>query len=302
MNTLLPIPQKEVKIQIATSITLFLLIIGLGGFTEYRYRQIQNANKTLVSGMATESEAREATLQAKLSALQNQSANISSSFQSQAATSAELEDKLNDISGTVGNLDKLSKVDARLLQKYSKIYFLNENYLPARLTTIDQEYTLEENRTYQFLNQAYPYLKDLFEAAKDDDIDLLAASAYRSFGTQGALKSEYKISYGSGANTFSADQGYSEHQLGTTIDFSTKAVGGTFSKFEKDPAYTWLVENGYKYGFILSYPKGNTYYVSEPWHWRFVGTDLAEDLRNDNKYFYDLDQRDIDKYLVKLFD
>ena len=128
------------------------------------------------------------------------------------------------------------------------------------------------------------------------------ASAFRSFDTQASLKSGYKITYGSGANKFSADQGYSEHQLGTSVDFTTPDVGGNFSKFQTDPAYQWLQNNAHHYGFILSYPEENTYYKFEPWHWRFVGVELASDLHGENKYFYDMDQREIDTYLIKLFD
>ncbi|MEK7495870.1 MAG: D-alanyl-D-alanine carboxypeptidase family protein, partial [Patescibacteria group bacterium] len=67
-------------------------------------------------------------------------------------------------------------------------------------------------------------------------------------------------------------------------------------------ARLWLTENAYKYGFILSYPKQNTYYRFEPWHWRFVGVALATKLHDGNKYFYDLSQREIDQYLVSIFD
>jgi D-alanyl-D-alanine carboxypeptidase len=86
------------------------------------------------------------------------------------------------------------------------------------------------------------------------------------------LKSQYRVTYGAGtANSFSADQGYSEHQLGTTVDFTTPKVGGTLTGFDKTDSYKWLQNNAYKYGFILSYPSSNGYYIFEPWHWRFVG-------------------------------
>ena len=110
------------------------------------------------------------------------------------------------------------------------------------------------------------------------------------------------MSYGSGANSFSADQGYSEHQLGTAIDFTTLELGSDFSSFEKTDAYKWLLDNAYEYGFILSYPKDNTYYQFEPWHWRFVGKSLANTLHQENKNFYDVDQRTIDSYLISIFD
>ncbi len=98
------------------------------------------------------------------------------------------------------------------------------------------------------------------------------------------------------------DQGYSEHQLGTTVDFTTSDIGTSFSGFEQTQAYQWLLDNAYKYGFTLSYPQGNTYYQFEPWHWRFVGKDLAERLHEEGISFYDLSQREINQYLVFLFD
>ena len=108
--------------------------------------------------------------------------------------------------------------------------------------------------------------------------------------------------FGSGANQFSADQGFSEHQLGTTIDFTTAATSANLSDFEGTAAHTWLLSNAHKFGFILSYPPKNQFYISEPWHWRFVGRALADRLHSEGKYFYDLDQREIDKYLLNLLD
>ena len=52
----------------------------------------------------------------------------------------------------------------------------------------------------------------------------------------------------------------------------------------------------------FSYPENNTFYDFEPWHWRFVGTDLARDLRRDGVEFYEWDQRKIDEYLISIFD
>jgi LAS superfamily LD-carboxypeptidase LdcB len=71
--------------------------------------------------------------------------------------------------------------------------------------------------------------------------------------------------------------------------------------FEKSTAYAWLNNNAYQYGFILSYPKDNVYYQYEPWHWRFIGVELATKLHNENRKFSDMDQREIDTYLIKIF-
>jgi D-alanyl-D-alanine carboxypeptidase len=174
--------------------------------------------------------------------------------------------------------------------------------VPESFVKIDPKYTYDSTEDYLFYSKIWQFLQNMLIAAENDNIHLRIISAYRSFGTQSELKSSYTMTYGSGANKFSADQGYSEHQLGTTLDFSTLEIGASFSIFDKTTAYQWLLANAHKYGFILSYPKGNTYYQFEPWHWRFVGRTLAEKLHQEGKNFYDLDQREIDQYLISFFD
>jgi LAS superfamily LD-carboxypeptidase LdcB len=243
-----------------------------------------------------------AALRAELNSLKEEYGLLTDNYSSELDRNENFQTQIKKISKTVGVLDKLSKTDKELLQKYSKIYFLNEHYIPEKLTTIDKTYMYDESRNHQLHSKVIPYFNKMVDAAKDDGVDLFVVSAYRSFQTQAQLKGAYSVTYGSGANAFSADQGYSEHQLGTTVDFTTKGIGGGLNGFQNTPAYTWMKDNAYKYGFTLSYPESNTYYTFEPWHWRFVGEDLARDLRSDKAYFYDWDQRKIDGYLVNIFD
>lgn len=214
----------------------------------------------------------------------------------------EFQNKVENLAGTVGDLEKLNNTDEELLKKYSKVYFLNENYIPKQLNEIDDEWKYDESKDLKLDSKVMPFFEDMVKDAKDDGIDLWVVSSYRSFDTQAQLKSQYQVVYGSGANAFSADQGYSEHQLGTTIDFTTSGIGGGLAGFGNTKAFEWLQDNAYKYGFVLSYPSGNQYYVYEPWHWRFVGEELAKDLHKDDAHFYDWDQRKIDSYLLHLFD
>lgn len=217
--------------------------------------------------------------------------------------SQDLEQRFERVNDNVDELEKITRTDPELLQKYSKIFFLNEHYVPEDLETIPSKYTYDANKKYEIHSEVWPYLEDLLRRADRDGIDLKIISAFRSFGEQAQLKGAYTVTYGSGtANQFSADQGYSEHQLGTTVDFTNTQVGATFSGFAQTEEYKWLRENAHKYGFVLSYPENNNYYQFEPWHWRFVGKDLADDLYDDGEYFYDMNQRDIDEYIVKLFD
>lgn len=214
-----------------------------------------------------------------------------------------VQNQVGGLSGSLNTLQKLAKTDPELLKKYSKVYFLNENYVPARLSEIPNEYEYSSKKQLLIHTDVLPHLEDMINAASSTGIKLYAFSAYRSFAEQRALKGDYTVTFGAGtANSFSADQGYSEHQLGTALDMITPGLGGVLDGFDKTAAYAWMQNNAYKYGFILSYPRDNGYYVFEPWHWRFVGVKLATDLHNQNKTYYSLDQRTLDEYLVSIFD
>ncbi len=278
-----------------------LIILGyavLAGALVYGYTEYSGVKKELVAANQDIEN-----LSERLKEEEEENENLVRDVESQQEIIDNFGGQIREITSTVGTLEKLAATDEELLQKYSRVYFLNENYVPSKLTQIDKEYTYSgASGNFLFHGDAWPFLEELIEDAHDDDIELLVASAFRSFDTQGALNASYKITYGTGANTFSAEQGYSEHQLGTTLDFTTAALGANFNSFASTEAYQWLLDNAHKYGFTLSYPEGNTYYKYEPWHWRFVGIDLATRLHEEGKYFYDLDQREIDKYLVKIFD
>ena len=227
---------------------------------------------------------------------------LESNLRQERLRNNEFEDQIEDIADTVTVLDKLSKTDGELLQKYSKVYFLNEHFVPERLSEINDRWKYDEERKHKLHDKVMPFFRNMMEEAEEDRIELKVVSAYRSFNEQEQLKGDYLVSYGEGANTFSADQGYSEHQLGTTIDLTVDEIGSNLDGFEKTEAYRWLSKNAYKYGFVLSYPADNQYYVFEPWHWRFVGTKLARTLDRADDHFYDRQQREIDEYLVSIFD
>ena len=296
-------------------ITLLIILVGFLMYGYFAYTKLQAEHQALTTELNNTKE----SLQSKSSEAGTLGMTLEEIKQAYALSEEnriELQSELNEekdkneafekqigkISGTVGKLDKLSKMDPELLIKYSKVYFLNENYVPAKVTAIDSKFTYKTDYP-EFINaQVEPFLSDLLEDAEADGVSLLVVSGYRSYDEQKGLKGVYTTQYGSGANAFSADQGYSEHQLGTTLDFTTTEIGGSLSGFDTTKAYAWLQKNAYKYGFVLSYPKDNGFYIFEPWHWRFVGQKLAGDLNDDGKFFYDLDQRDIDKYLISIFD
>ncbi len=253
------------------------------------------AERALASSTITELASRLSLSGEELSKLERQ-------LRREQEINDEFEEQIQEISGTVATLDKLSKTDEELLQKYSRTYFLNEHFMPLKLSQIPSEYILPGKKDQYFHGDAIPFLLTMLDDAQEDGHDIKIISAFRSFDEQNELKDQFTQQYGTGANTFSADQGFSEHQLGTAVDIVDTATGVTSQSFANTEAYAWLTNNAHHYGFILSYPLGNDYYIFEPWHWRFVGRDLAEDLHEDKTSFYDLDQRTLDTYLVKIFD
>jgi len=292
-----------------------LLLLSVGGSGGYLFWNLYNENLMLGDEISSINELLKFNKENFLRArnenidLNDRNKNLSQTVQEQLSKNAALETQVTDISGmvkdisgTVGTLQKLSQTDKELLQKYSKVYFLSENYIPSRLTGIYKDYLYDPGVEKKIYAGVEPFLIDMIKAAAQSGIDLKIISAYRSFEEQMSVKTGYKMTYGSGANKFSADQGYSEHQLGTTVDLTTPKLKTLSLQLESDPAYKWLTENAYRFGFVLSYPKGNAYYQYEPWHWRFVGIQLAKRLHDENKYFYDLTQREIDLYLVSIFD
>lgn len=287
--------KEKINLQIALLVAIVVALI-LSGFVAYQYWVLDKELK-LVEGDNIE-------LTSQLEIVEKEGLDLLEQTKQQQEIINSFTGQIANISSTVGTLDKLSKTDKELLRKYSKIYFLSENYVPAALTEIEESYVFKQNGGNLLIHtQVWPHIKKLMDDARKDGVELLIVSAFRSFDTQASLKSEYKVIYGAGtANQFSADQGYSEHQLGTSVDFTTPEAGAVFSKFAASPAYKWLKDNAHKYGFVLSYPEGNKYYKFEPWHWRYVGVALAERLHEEGQYFYDLDQREIDAYLIKLFD
>ncbi len=310
-KTLIPVTLGALPLVLAASAAL--------GYAAYRHAAIQeetgakryadlkaelHSEVVVLGDKIAALESHSGILEDNLTAAKNVNTVLAENLKEQQAKASTLESSVTKISGTVGTLEKLSKTDPELLQKYSKVFFLSENYVPERLMDIPKSYLYSEQRREQMEQRVWPFLKGLLDAAAKDSTTIYIKSAYRSFPEQKDLKGAYSVTYGAGtANQFSAEQGYSEHQLGTTVDLITTGLGGQLSQsFDGTQAYAWLLANAHKYGFTLSYPPGNSFYTYEPWHWRFVGAALATRLKNEGVHFYDLDQREIDKYLVNILD
>lgn len=129
-------------------------------------------------------------------------------------------------------------------------------------------------------------MQDMFAAGFDDTY---VTSAYRSYAYQEMLFEMYieqemdtGLSYDEAREkvlTYSSEPGKSEHQTGLCVDFTTRSIGGVVDDvFESTEVFDWLVNNSWKYGFVLRYPEDKvdiTGYAYESWHYRFVGLERA---------------------------
>lgn len=154
-------------------------------------------------------------------------------------------------------------------------------YVPSDLMMPDlstrANATVDEKKVRSVINE--PLVQMFGDAAKAGH-ELMIGSAYRSSSTQEQLFNSYVSSAGyEEANKYSAHAGHSEHQTGLAVDISTTTQQCYLSECFIDTADgQWLSENAHKYGFILRYPIGKeaiTGYNFEPWHYRYVGIELA---------------------------
>ncbi|MEN9747471.1 MAG: hypothetical protein RLZZ603_163 [Actinomycetota bacterium] len=140
------------------------------------------------------------------------------------------------------------------------------------------------------INLAVPaadaYRKLKAALTKSGNGTLCLNSGYRSFNTQTYTYNNAVARYGKKvAEGLAAHPGYSEHQTGLAADVSTTALGCKITNFGSSKASAWIAKNAYAYGFIVRYPKGETAttgYQYEPWHLRFVGIELATQMKMEN--------------------
>ncbi len=144
---------------------------------------------------------------------------------------------------------------------------------------VNKTYPLPENYALGRDEEAFLQLCALFADAKAQGYALKVASSYRSFADQRYIYNNYVAESGrDAADRFSARPGHSEHQSGLTFDVNHPESNQLLASFGDSPVGKWIAEHCHEYGFIIRYPKEKeavTGYMYEPWHLRYVGTEMA---------------------------
>lgn len=154
---------------------------------------------------------------------------------------------------------------------------LEKTYKPLDLEAIDTNYALEN----KYLRKEAKYqFEKMARDAKDNNLTIIAVSAFRDYNYQEKLFNNYVKNKGEYyALLCSAKAGYSEHQTGLSVDISDSTYD--YDNFEYTKEFKWVSKNAHKYGFILRYPKAKyhiTGFKYEPWHYRYVGIDIASTI------------------------
>lgn len=161
---------------------------------------------------------------------------------------------------------------------------LSEDYVPKNLKKSEARF-LDYVQDNNLENATADATKEMFEAAKQEGILLIGISGYRSYSVQkGLYDTRVQKNGEQKTRTYTAEPGASEHQSGLAIDILCDKYQTLDEGFENTDAFRWLMENCYKYGFILRYLRGKediTGYSYEPWHFRYIGNkEVAKDIMN----------------------
>lgn len=177
-------------------------------------------------------------------------------------------------------LDNPYYTDSKEINKFSLSMLVNKyiglpsHYIPDNLVNVDKEYAVDSK---QKLNkEALDAFIKMADDMKKEGLFILVNSGYRNYQYQQSVYNDYLKSYGKNyAEKYAAHPGFSEHQTGLALDVKAK----NSNTFKGTKESNWMLKNAYKYGFILRYPSESedvTGYNYEPWHYRYLGIELAK--------------------------
>ena len=158
---------------------------------------------------------------------------------------------------------------------------LPETYAPEDLVPLTRAGFNDERLVREIVIDDLLALREAAAAAGNP---VEVQSAYRSYTYQEQTFAYWVAQDGrEAALASSARPGHSEHQLGTAVDF--RSAGGPapwdLADWADTAAGAWMLENSWRYGFVVSYPEGTrdlTCYIYEPWHYRYVGREVARQI------------------------
>ena len=194
---------------------------------------------------------------------------------------------------TVLNNVRFSGVEEVILKFLIELYIVLHMLMGAPLDAlVDARHSLPRWFDPGPQPDAVSALETLIIEASEAGIKATVYSGYRSYSKQAAVADREWSERPSTARFYIAAPGHSEHQLGTVFDLVWPGLKVESSDPRNERLYIWLEENAHYYGFVLSYPYKEieewpynnrwmpqvTEFINEPWHIRYVGVSLAEEM------------------------
>lgn len=155
-----------------------------------------------------------------------------------------------------------------------------------------RDYGIDTNEFTRLRAEPAEKLRELINAAKQQGVSIFISSGYRTYEDQVGSFAYWKNLAGEATATkYAAKPGHSEHHLGTTVDILTYENWlKLLPSYEQTKLRKWLKSNAYLYGFVESYPAYTTSitgYTYEPWHYRYVGLEIANKLHDEKSILQD---------------
>ena len=174
-----------------------------------------------------------------------------------------------------------------LLFLVNRQYRISDAFTPDDLTEAQVPGQVREMRA-----EAAAALEEMYAACLEETgYQLISVSSYRSYSKQEKLY-RAKLQRVGGkkelAEEYVAPPGASEHHLGLAMDIGQQSKPTLNEKFAETEGGIWARENCWRFGFILRYGEDwedITGYKYEPWHFRYVGKDLAKEIHDANVPF-----------------
>lgn len=166
----------------------------------------------------------------------------------------------------------------------NRAYPLDKKYTPTLSPVVEGSSVTADSR----VSEAYQLM---YADALKEGYVLTPYSAYCSYqGQQTIYNNKIQSFIFQGMTEEEAKQnaekriepaGCSENGAGLSVDIISASAG-----FSSTDEYKWLTQNAFKYGFVLRYPEDKTDVtgmIFQPWHWRYVGIDVATEMKNNNQ-------------------
>ena len=166
-----------------------------------------------------------------------------------------------------------------LLVLCNKYHQLPDGYEPPDLVQVSSAYS-NGGKTIYLRAEAAAAFEQLCAGAAAQGYTILGQSGYRSYSYQNQIYNNYVARDGQAeADTYSARPGFSEHQTGLAMDICNGRL--SYTEFGQTAEYEWAKQHLHEYGFVLHYLPGAqqiTGYMTEEWHIRYVGTEVAAEI------------------------